>query len=189
MAPVAPDRNGRRRYTPEFKRQQVERILRGEVSAAELSRELDVSRSLIRQWKHLMTAASETAVAAHETVVPESELRAAQQRIRELKRALDRKTMEVEILQAAREEVKNKAHLVRRLPCIAGRPPRRVQAATGRAVTTICARLDIGRATVYRALARGPAATPRPTTASYSPSAAPSCASARRMATAGRPRS
>ncbi len=37
-----------------------------------------------------------------------SELRAAQQRIRELERALGRKTMEVEILQAAREEVKKK---------------------------------------------------------------------------------
>ena len=35
-----------------------------------------------------------------------SELRAAQQRIRELERALGRKTMEVEILQAARDEVK-----------------------------------------------------------------------------------
>lgn len=108
MAPVARDKNGRRLYTPEFKRQQVERILRGEVSAAELSRELDVSRSLIQQWKHLMTTASETAVGAHEAVVPVSELRAAQQRIRELERALGRKTMEVEILQAARDEVKKK---------------------------------------------------------------------------------
>ena len=110
MAPVARDKNGRRLYTPEFKRQQVERILRGEVSAAELSRELDVSRSLIQQWKHLMTTASETAVGAHEAVVPVSELRAAQQRIRELERALGRKTMEVEILQAARDEVKKKPH-------------------------------------------------------------------------------
>jgi predicted RNase H-like nuclease (RuvC/YqgF family) len=38
-------------------------------------------------------------------VVPASELRAAQARIRELERALNRKTMEVEILQAARTEV------------------------------------------------------------------------------------
>ena len=40
--------------------------------------------------------------------MPASELRAAQQRIRELERALGKKTMEIEILQAAREEVKKK---------------------------------------------------------------------------------
>jgi hypothetical protein len=37
-------------------------------------------------------------------------LRAAEQRIRELERALGRKTMEVEILQAAQDEVKKKPH-------------------------------------------------------------------------------
>lgn len=47
---------------------------------------------------------------ANEEVVPLSELRTAQQRIRELERALGRKTMEVEILQAARDEVKKKPH-------------------------------------------------------------------------------
>jgi hypothetical protein len=40
--------------------------------------------------------------------VPAFKLREAEQRIRELERALGRKTMEVEILQAAREEVKKK---------------------------------------------------------------------------------
>jgi transposase len=39
-------------------------------------------------------------------VVPASELRSALARIRELERVLGRKTMEVEILQAARDEVK-----------------------------------------------------------------------------------
>jgi transposase-like protein len=36
---------GYRRYSAEFKREQVDRILRGEVTAAELSRELGVARS------------------------------------------------------------------------------------------------------------------------------------------------
>ena len=112
MATMARDRNGRRLYTAEFKRQQVERIERGEITAAELSRELGIARSLIQRWKHLMANASETAVQANEEVVPVSELRAVQQRVRELERALERalgrKTMEVEILQAARDEVKKK---------------------------------------------------------------------------------
>jgi len=108
MATMARDSTGRRLYTAEFKRQQIERILRGEITAAELSRELGIARSLIQRWKHLVARGSETAVGANQEVVPLGELRAAQQRIRELERALGRKTMEVEILQAARDEVKKK---------------------------------------------------------------------------------
>ena len=108
MATVARDSSGRRHYTPEFKRQQVERIERGEISAAELSRELGIARSLIQRWKHLVARGGETAVQANEEVVPVSALKVAEQRIRELERALGRKTMEVEILQAARDEVKKK---------------------------------------------------------------------------------
>ena len=108
MATTARAADGRRLYTPEFKRQQVDRVLKGEVSIAELSRELSISRSLIQRWKQLLTRGGEAAVAANEDVVPASALRAAQQRVTELERALGRKTMEVEILQAARGEVKKK---------------------------------------------------------------------------------
>jgi transposase len=100
--------DGRRIYSAEFKREQLARLERGELSAAELSRELGVSRSLLQRWKHLARQATETAVRANEDVVPASELRTAQARIRELERLLGRKTMEVEILQAARDEVKKK---------------------------------------------------------------------------------
>ncbi|MBA2455120.1 MAG: transposase [Nocardioidaceae bacterium] len=86
MATVARDTNGRRLYTAEFKRQQVERIERGEVTASELSRELGIARSLLQRWKHLVTRAGETAVGANEEVVPVSALRTAEQRIRELER-------------------------------------------------------------------------------------------------------
>lgn len=110
MEPISRKADGRRIYSAEFKREQLARLERGELSAAELSRELGVSRSLLQRWKHLAARATETAVAANETVVPVSELRAAQARIRELERLLGRKTMEVEILQAARDEVKKKPH-------------------------------------------------------------------------------
>jgi transposase len=99
---------GYRRYHADFKREQIERILRGEVTAAELSRELGVARSLIQRWKYLLTKGGETAVASDDDVVPASALRAAQARIRELERALGRKTMQVEILEAAQDEVKKK---------------------------------------------------------------------------------
>lgn len=68
MPTMARDRNGRRQYTAEFKREQIERITRGEITAAELSRELGIARSLLQRWKHLMATAGETAVQANEPV-------------------------------------------------------------------------------------------------------------------------
>lgn len=67
MAGEARDGNRRWRYTSEFRRQQIERITRGGISAAELSRELDFARSLIQRWNHLGTRGSETAVQANIT--------------------------------------------------------------------------------------------------------------------------
>ena len=108
MAPERKTRGPYKRYSAEFKREQVERVLRGEVTAAELSRELGVARSQIQRWKHLLTRGGETAVASDEDVVPTSELRAAQARIRELERVLGRKQMMIEIFEAAQDEIKKK---------------------------------------------------------------------------------
>ena len=65
-------------HSAEFKREQIERALRGEVTAAELSRELSIARSQIQCWKHLLTKGGETAVVSDEDVVQASELGAAQ---------------------------------------------------------------------------------------------------------------
>jgi transposase len=100
--------DGRRIFTPQFKQEQVARIARQELTVAELARELAVAPQLIKQWQRLSSEGSTAAVTANEAVVPASELRAAHQRIRELERALGKKVMEIEILQAAREEVKKR---------------------------------------------------------------------------------
>ncbi len=81
---------------------------RQEVTFAELSRELGLDQSVLRRWKQLAERGGEAAVKANEDVVPASEFKAAQLRVRELERALGRKTMDVEILQAARDEVKKR---------------------------------------------------------------------------------
>ena len=100
--------DGRRLFTAPFKQEQLARIARGELTLAELSRELSISPSVVRRWQHLSTSGSRAAVRAGEDVVAASELRAAQQRIKELERALGKKVMEIEILQAARDEVKKR---------------------------------------------------------------------------------
>jgi len=102
--------DGRRRFTAEFKQQAVRRIVGGECTAAELSRELGVNQALLYRWKRRVDGGASVAVTADDDVVPASLLKARDQRIKELERALGRKTMEVEILQAARDEVKKKPH-------------------------------------------------------------------------------
>jgi transposase len=100
--------DGRRLFTAEFKQEQIARVARQELTLAELSRELAVSPSVVRRWQALRERGGRMAIAANEDVVPASELRAAQQRIKELERALGKKAMEIEILQAARDEVKKR---------------------------------------------------------------------------------
>jgi transposase len=103
--------DGRRIFSAEFKRDLVQQILKGEKTLAELSREFDISPTIIRDWKRRYESGAATAVKAGEDVVPASELQAAQTRIRELERALGRKTMEVEILRAAQEVLKKSPSL------------------------------------------------------------------------------
>jgi transposase len=98
--------DGRRVFSAEFKRTTVQRILTGEKTVAELSRELDIVPSVIRTWARRSEAGAATAVAANEDVVPASQLREAYSRIRDLERLLGRKQMEIEILEAARDVVK-----------------------------------------------------------------------------------
>src|SRR5713226_5214400 len=98
--------DGRRVFGAEFKRTTVQRILTGEKTVAELSRELDIGPSVIRNWARRSEAGATTAVAANEDVVPASQLREAYARIRELERLVGKKQMEIEILEAAREIVK-----------------------------------------------------------------------------------
>ena len=100
--------DGRRYFTAQFKQEQLARVAGEEVTRAELSRELAVSASVIRRSQHLSATGSAAAVGANEDVVPASELRGALVRIRALERALGKKAMEIEILQAARDEVKKR---------------------------------------------------------------------------------
>jgi len=52
-------------------------------------------------WRRAMDDATEESLKSNERLVPESELKKAQARIKELERVLGRKTMDVEILEEA----------------------------------------------------------------------------------------
>jgi transposase-like protein len=54
--------DGRRVFTPEFKRNVVQQIQKGEKTLAELSRELNIYPTVIRTWKRRYEAGASTAM-------------------------------------------------------------------------------------------------------------------------------
>lgn len=54
MKRIARKSDGRRIFTDEFKREQIGRVLRGELTLGELSEKLGIARSLLHRWKRLM---------------------------------------------------------------------------------------------------------------------------------------
>jgi len=80
---------------------------------SEVARKYGVAPSMLFQWKRVMDDATKKGLKANERVVPESEVKKLEARIRELERALGRKTMQVEILEAAVELAREKKLLSR----------------------------------------------------------------------------
>jgi transposase len=105
--------DGRRVFTVGFKRETVHRIASGEKTLAELSRELGIQPSVLRNWMRLVERGGTTAVAAGEDVVPASRVRELEQQVKELHRLVGKQAMTIEILEAAREAVKKSPHLFR----------------------------------------------------------------------------
>jgi transposase len=105
MATIARKSDGRRIFTDEFKREQIGRVWRGELTLAELSRKLGIARSLLQRWKRLMPQGGEIAGAVRESVTPASKLRAAQY-IRDLQLLVGKQTVEIEFLRAELDALK-----------------------------------------------------------------------------------
>ena len=106
MAPIARKSDGRRIFTDEFKREQIGRVLRGELTVAELSRKLGIARSLLQRWKRLMPQGAEIAGTVRGRVAPVSKLPAAQY-IRELQLLVGKQTVELDFLRAELDALKN----------------------------------------------------------------------------------
>lgn len=98
----------RRRFTPEQKRAFLDEAGRTGNSISEVARRYGLSPSMLFQWKRAMDDATKKGLKANEKVVPESEVKKLKARIRELERALGKKTMQVEILEEAIEIAREK---------------------------------------------------------------------------------
>lgn len=91
----------RRRFTADEKRRMVEEGLQPGFSLSATARKYGITPSLIFNWKRLMEKGQLVAVGTEEDVVPFSEVKRLQAQVRELERALGRKTMQNEILMEA----------------------------------------------------------------------------------------
>src|SRR5665213_3469465 len=62
--------DGRRLFSAEFKQEAVRRVTSGEITAAELTRELGIQPSLLQHRRRRITGVASIAVTANEDVVP-----------------------------------------------------------------------------------------------------------------------
>jgi transposase-like protein len=104
MANIARKSDGRRIFTDKFKREQIGRVLRGELTLAELSRKLGIARSLLQRWKRLIPEQAEI-LNGDGRAIPVSKLRAAEY-IRELQLLVGKQTVELEFLRAELDALK-----------------------------------------------------------------------------------
>ena len=107
MSKIARKSDGRRIFTDEFKREQIDRVWRGELTLAELSRKLGIARSLLQRWKRLMPqqAGAGSEGAARLRVSPSYALR-ADQYILELQLLVGKQTVELELLRGELDALK-----------------------------------------------------------------------------------
>jgi transposase len=103
-----PQLGRRRRYTAEKKRRLVTEACEPGSSISLVARRNGISSSLLFRWRRLMEHGELESLGADEQVVPLSEARQLQARVRELERLLGRKTLETEILKEALEPTRSK---------------------------------------------------------------------------------
>jgi transposase len=104
----------RRRWTAHQKMSMIDETYEPGESVSSVARKHGISASQLFTWKRQMEAGALTAVGSEERVVPESELKAAEARIRRLERLLGQKTEEVEVLKEAVKVAREKKLISRK---------------------------------------------------------------------------
>jgi transposase len=97
----SPQSNRKRHFTLEQKLALLRAAAAAGSSISQVGRQHGIAPSLLFQWRKAMENGEEKGLEAGEDVVPASQLKQAEARIRELERMLGKKTMENEILQEA----------------------------------------------------------------------------------------
>ena len=107
----------RRRWSLDEKIRAVEESSIPGMTVSFVARKYGISPSQLFRWRKLMAEGGKVAVGADDAVVSAQEQRELKRRIRDLERALGRKTLEVEILKEAIEVAREKK-LISRVPLL-----------------------------------------------------------------------
>jgi transposase len=107
----------RRRWSAGEKRAMVQEAEQPGMSISSVARKYGIHPNQLFRWRRLMLDGALCAVKAGEAVVPLSEAKELQRRIRELERILGRKTLENEILKEAVRIAREKK-LISRVPLL-----------------------------------------------------------------------
>lgn len=91
----------RRRWAPAQKKSIVMETYEPGMTLSYVARKHGIAPNQLFLWRRAMEDGAMTAVGSEESVVPESEMKELQKRIKRLERLLGRKTEEVEILKEA----------------------------------------------------------------------------------------
>ena len=118
MARIPRKSDGRRIFSAEFKSEHIGRVLRGELTLADLSRELGIARSQLQRWKRI-TPHGPFLEASDGFAASVTRLR-AEQHIRELQLLVGTQTVQLETLRGELKTLK-KGRRARKLPGRNGR--------------------------------------------------------------------
>jgi len=102
----------RRRWSPSEKKQMVLETYSPGVSVSQIARKYGINPSQLFYWRRLMENGGLKGIESQEELVPKSQLKALEKHIRELERALGKKTLQVEILQEGYKIAKEKKLLL-----------------------------------------------------------------------------
>lgn len=105
----------RRMWSPYEKKEMVEETYTAGMTVSYVARKHGIAPSQLFYWRRKMEEGALMGVGSEEKVVPQSELKKAEDRIKRLERLLGKKTEEVEILKEAVQIAREKK-LISRMP-------------------------------------------------------------------------
>jgi len=91
----------RRRFKPEEKKKILREAFAPGASSSLTARKYGIAPSVLYNWRRLMESGQAKAIETEEELVPVSEVKKLENRVRELERALGRQTMQNDILKEA----------------------------------------------------------------------------------------
>ncbi len=91
----------RRKWSVEEKRQIIEETYQAGSSVSQVARKYGIIPSQLFYWRRMMESGAMKGISSEEELVPKSQIKDLERRVRELERILGKKTLENEILKEA----------------------------------------------------------------------------------------